>query len=46
MFRCPRNRVNFSPILIDGVDGIIAGHSSAEAAKLIGMIAVPCASTI
>ncbi len=25
-----------SPILIDGADGIIAGHGRAEAAKLIG----------
>jgi ParB-like chromosome segregation protein Spo0J len=30
-----------SPILIDGSDGIIAGHGRAEAAKLIGMNDVP-----
>lgn len=30
-----------SPILIDGADGIIAGHGRAEAAKLIGMSDVP-----
>jgi DNA modification methylase len=30
-----------SPILIDGADGIIAGHARAEAAKLIGMSDVP-----
>jgi DNA modification methylase len=30
-----------SPILIDGSDGIIAGHGRAEAAKLIGMSDVP-----
>jgi ParB-like chromosome segregation protein Spo0J len=30
-----------SPILIDGSDGIIAGHCRAEAAKLIGMSDVP-----
>jgi DNA modification methylase len=30
-----------SPILIDGADGIIAGHGRAEAAKLIGMTDVP-----
>ena len=30
-----------SPILIDGADGIIAGHGRAEAAKLIGMNDVP-----
>jgi ParB-like chromosome segregation protein Spo0J len=30
-----------NPILIDGADGIIAGHARAEAAKLIGMCDVP-----
>jgi len=30
-----------SPILIDGADGIIAGHGRAEAAKLIGMSDIP-----
>jgi ParB-like chromosome segregation protein Spo0J len=30
-----------SPILIDGSDGIIAGHGRADAAKLIGMSDVP-----
>ena len=30
-----------SPILIDGADGIIAGHGRVEAAKLIGMSDVP-----
>jgi DNA modification methylase len=30
-----------SPILIDGADGIIAGHGRAEAATLIGMSDVP-----
>jgi DNA modification methylase len=30
-----------SPILIDGANGIIAGHARAEAAKLIGMSDVP-----
>src|SRR5450631_111535 len=30
-----------SPILIDGSDGIIAGHGRAEAAKLIGISDVP-----
>jgi ParB-like chromosome segregation protein Spo0J len=30
-----------SPVLIDGDDGIIAGHSRVEAAKLIGMSDVP-----
>ena len=30
-----------SPILIDGADGIIAGHGRAEAAKLIGMNDIP-----
>ena len=30
-----------SPILIDGADGIIAGHGRVEAAKLIGMGDVP-----
>src|SRR5476651_1820917 len=29
------------PILIDGADGIIAGHARAAAAKLIGMSDVP-----
>jgi DNA modification methylase len=30
-----------SPVLIDGADGIIAGHGRVEAAKLIGMSDVP-----
>ena len=30
-----------SPVLIDGTDGIIAGHGRVEAAKLIGMNDVP-----
>jgi len=30
-----------SPVLIDGADGIIAGHARVEAAKLIGMRDVP-----
>jgi ParB-like nuclease domain len=30
-----------SPVLIDGTDGIIAGHGRVEAAKLIGMKDVP-----
>jgi DNA modification methylase len=30
-----------SPVLIDGADGIIAGHGRVEAAKLIGMSNVP-----
>jgi hypothetical protein len=30
-----------SPVLIDGADGIIAGHGRVEAAKLIGMNDVP-----
>jgi len=30
-----------NPILIDGADGIIAGHGRAEAAKLLGMSDVP-----
>ena len=30
-----------NPILIDGADGIIAGHARVEAAKLIGMSDVP-----
>ena len=30
-----------SPVLIDGDDGIIAGHGRVEAAKLIGMSDVP-----
>jgi DNA modification methylase len=30
-----------NPVLIDGVDGIIAGHGRVEAAKLIGMADVP-----
>ena len=30
-----------SPVLIDGADGIIAGHGRVEAAKLIGMGDVP-----
>jgi DNA modification methylase len=30
-----------SPVLIDGADGVIAGHGRVEAAKLIGMSDVP-----
>ena len=30
-----------NPILVDGADGIIAGHGRAEAAKLLGMTDVP-----
>jgi ParB-like chromosome segregation protein Spo0J len=30
-----------SPVLIDGADGIIAGHGRVEAAKLVGMSDVP-----
>jgi ParB-like chromosome segregation protein Spo0J len=30
-----------NPVLIDGADGIIAGHGRVEAAKLIGMSDVP-----
>src|SRR5215467_3026127 len=30
-----------SPVLVDGADGIIAGHGRVEAAKLIGMSDVP-----
>jgi hypothetical protein len=30
-----------SPVLVDGADGIIAGHGRVEAAKLIGMTDVP-----
>ena len=30
-----------NPVLIDGSDGIIAGHGRVEAAKLLGMTAIP-----
>jgi ParB-like chromosome segregation protein Spo0J len=30
-----------NPVLVDGADGIIAGHGRVEAAKLIGMLDVP-----
>ncbi len=30
-----------SPVLVDGSDGIIAGHGRVEAAKLLGMTAIP-----
>jgi ParB-like chromosome segregation protein Spo0J len=33
-----------NPVLIDGVDGIVAGHGRVEAAKLLGMKDVPTVS--
>ena len=30
-----------NPVLIDGSNGIIAGHGRVEAAKLLGMTAIP-----
>lgn len=31
-----------NPVLVDGANTILAGHGHVEAAKLIGMVAVPC----